>query len=341
MDLSVEEIAELVGGTVSGDASIRIRGLNGLREAKPDDLSFFSDPKYAPHMAATEAGAVFVSEEIDKTSTALILVAEPYVAFVQMLNRFEEETLQHPQGIHPTASVHDEAKIAEGVALGPHAVVEAGATVGPGAVLYAGTYVGRDAEIGADTVLYPNVVVRERCRIGARCILHPNATIGGDGFGFAPVGGQQVKIPQVGIVVLEDDVEIGANSTVDRATAGATRIGKGTKIDSQVQVGHNTQIGEHCVISGCTGISGSAIIGNRVTIGGFSGIGGHLEIGDDVLIGGRSGVIGSLPAGSIVSGFPAADHGKVRRFLASRLRLPEALRRLRQLEKRVEELGKE
>lgn len=339
MDLSAEEIAQFVGGTVSGDASVRIRGLNGLREARPDDLSFFSDPKYAPHLALTEAGAILVSEHTGETSATLIRVAEPHLAFVQMLKRFEEETLQHPQGIHPTATVHETARIGEGAALGPHAVVEAGATVGPGAVIYAGAYVGRDAEIGAGAVLYPNAVVRERCRIGARCILHPNVTIGGDGFGFTPLDGQQIKIPQVGIVILEDDVEIGANSSVDRATAGFTRIGRGTKIDSQVQVGHNVQIGEHCVISGCTGIAGSAIIGDRVTIGGFSGIGGHLEIGDDVVIGGRSGVTGSVPAGSIVSGFPAVEHRKARRYLASRLRLPDALRRLRQLEKRVEELG--
>ncbi len=210
--------------------------------------------------------------------------------------------------------------------------------MGVGTVLYAGVYIGRDAQVGPECVLYPNVVIRERCYVGARCVLHPNATIGGDGFGFANVGGQQVKIPQVGNVVLGDDVEIGANSSIDRATAGSTRVGTGTKIDCQVQVGHNVHIGEHCVISGCTGISGSAVIGNGVTIGGFSGVGGHIEIGDHVIIGGRSGVNASLPAGSIVSDFPATEHSKARRYLASKFRLPEALKRLRQLEKRVEEL---
>lgn len=338
MDLSVDEIARMVGGTVVGDGARRVHGLNGLRHAESGDLTFYSDTRYADLLARTRASAVLVPPDVTDGPSALIQVASPYAAFGQLLQRIESETLKHPSGIHPLSAIDPSARIGDGAAVGPHATVEAGANVGARTVLYPGVYIGRDAVVGDDCVMYPNAVVRERCILGDRCLIHPNVSIGGDGFGFAVVDGKRVKIPQVGNVVLGDDVEVGSNTSIDRATAGSTRIGTGTKIDSQVQIGHNTHIGEHCTICGCSAIAGSAEIGNYVTIGGYSCVNGHIEVGDNVMIGGRSAVTASLPAGSIVSDYPATDHTKVRRYLISKFRLPEALKRLRQLEKRVDEL---
>lgn len=338
MDLSIDEIAQLVGGTVIGDGRLRVRGLNALQHAQSGELTFYSGAKYAEQFAHTNASAVFVPPDVAEGPAALIQVANPYAAFAQMLQRYESEALKHPAGVHPAAVVDPSAEIGQDAAIGANATIEAGSIVGPRTVIYSGAYVGRDAVIGADCVVYPNAVIRERCVLGQRCIIHSNATIGGDGFGFVVMDGKRIKIPQVGNVVLGDDVEIGANTSIDRATAGSTRIGTGTKIDSQVQVGHNTHIGEHCAISGCCAIAGSATIGNNVTVGGLSGIGGHIEVGDNVVVGGRSGVTGSVPAGSTVSDFPATDHSKVRRYLSSKFRVPEALKRLRQLEKRMDKL---
>lgn len=337
MDLSVNEIARLVGGTVVGDGDSRIHGLNSLQHARPGDIAFYTGGRYAGQFAQTRASAVLVAEDVSQGPAALIQVANPYAAFTQLLYKYEAETLRHPTGVHPAAFVDPTAELAEGAAIGPHATVDAGARIGARTVVYSGVYVGRDAIVGDDCVLYPNAVIRERCVVGRRCILHPNVSIGGDGFGFVPMDGRRAKIPQVGNVVLGDDVEIGANTSIDRATAGSTRIGTGTKIDSQVHVGHNAHIGEHCAISGCCAIAGSATIGNNVTIGGLAAVGGHLEVGDNAMIGGRSGVTASVPAGSVVSGFPATDHAKARRYLVSKFRVPEALRRLRQLEKRMDE----
>lgn len=341
MDLSVDEIARLVGGTVVGDGSRHIRGLNGLRRAESGELTFYADSRYEPLFSATRASAVLVGADIDSGPTTLIRVDNPYAAFAQLLHHREAELLCHHGGVHSAAAIDPTAEIGEAAAIGPYATIDAGASVGARSVIYPGVYIGRDCVVGADCVLYPNVVLRDRCFIGDRCIIHPNVSIGGDGFGFAAIDGKRVKIPQVGNVVIGDEVEIGSNSSIDRATAGSTRIGNGTKIDCQVQIGHNAEVGEHCAISGCCGISGSALIGNNVTIGGFSAINGHIEIGDNALIGGRSSVTASVPAGAVFSGFPATDHAKARRYLASKFRLPEALKRLRQLEKRVEELERD
>jgi len=226
------------------------------------------------------------------------------------------------------------------VALDAYAVVAPGARIGDRSVLYAGVYIGRETSIGPDCVIYPHVSIRERVKMGARCILHANSTIGSDGFGFASAGGRKLKIPQIGGVIMGDDVEIGSNTSIDRATTGNTTIGSGTKIDNLVQVGHNVVIGEHCTISGASAIAGSTIIGNNVTIGGQVGTAGHLKIGDNAVIGGRAGITNTVLANATVSGFPQNDHRVTRRILASMPFLPEALRRLRKLEKQVEDLGK-
>lgn len=336
MNKSVHEVAEMVRGTVVGDGDVRITGLGGIAEAVDGDLTFLSHPRFLSHLYTTGAAAVLVSEQCDNgTEKPLIRVPDPYRAFAIMLSEFEAETLQHPTGIHPTAVIGENVTLGQGVALDAHVILAPGSSIGADAVLYAGVYIGRGSSVGPGTVIYPNTTVREGVTIGARCLIHNNASIGSDGFGFQSANGAPTKIPQVGSVVIGDDVEIGANSSVDRATCGETRVGDGTKIDNLVQVGHNVKIGKHCTISGSTGIAGSAVIGDHVTLGGMVGVGNHVEIGDNVTVGGRSGVTKSVESGRIVSGFPVTDHSESRRILASQHRLPQALRRIRDLEERM------
>ncbi len=337
MNKSVYEVAEMVRGTVVGDGDVRITGLGGIVEAADGDLTFLGDPRFLPHLQTTGAAAVLVPEQcVNGTEKPLIQVFDPYRAFTLMLSEYEAETLKHPQGIHPTAAVGENVTLGEGVALDAHVVLSEGCSVGEGAVLYAGVYVGRGSSIGAGTVIYPNTTVREGVTIGARCLIHNNASIGSDGFGFHYANGALAKVPQVGLVIIGNDVEIGANSSVDRATCGETRIGNGTKIDNLVQVAHNVKIGQHCTISGNSAIAGSASIGDNVTIGGMVGVGNQVEIGDNVMVGGRSGVTKSVDSGRVVSGFPVSDHNEARRILMSQRRLPQALRRIRNLEERLE-----
>ena len=336
MNKSVHEVAEMVRGKVVGDGEVRITGLGGIAEAVDGDLTFLGSPRFLSHLQTTGAAAVLVPEHcVNGTKKPLIQVLDPYRAFTLMLSEIEAETLKHPTGIHPTAVVGKNVTLGKGVALDAHVTLSDGCNIGDGAILYAGVYVGRGASIGAGTVIYPNTTIREGVALGARCLIHNNASIGSDGFGFQSANGARAKVPQVGCVIVGDDVEIGANSSVDRATCGETRIGDGTKIDNLVQIGHNVKIGKHCTISGSSGIAGSATIGDHVTIGGMVGVGDHVEIGDNVMVGGRSGVTKSVEAGRVVSGFPVRDHDESRRIVAGQRRLPQALRKIRQLEERL------
>ncbi len=338
MNKTVEEIAALVGGVVVGDGGARITGLNGIREASESELTFLGNPQYKPFLDTTQAVAVLVPHDCEPGKKTVIQVSNPYQAFAMVLKEFENELIRHPYGIHPSAVVGEHVRLGDHVNLDAHTRIADGATIGNNVVLYAGVYVGRDAVIGDDTVIYPNSVVRERVIVGARCVIHNNVSLGADGFGFSAVNGRRVKIPQVGTVLIGDDVEIGANSAIDRATAGETIIGDGTKIDNLVQIGHNVRIGKHCTISGSTGIAGSAVIGDRVTIGGKVAINGHIEIGDDVVVAGWSAISHSIESGRVVSGYPPFDHAEARRILVSQRRVPDALRRIRQLEQRLQQL---
>ena len=335
MNLTVNEIAAMVGGTVHGDGTTAITGVNGIEEAGEGDLIFVRDSKYAAMLSQSKASAVLIAEVPESCPMPAIEVGTPDLAFAQILQSIDTEQTHHPEGIHASASVHAEATLGDGVGVGANATIESGATLGDGVKVYAGAYVGREATLGPGTVVYPNVVIREGCKIGARCVIHSGAIIGSDGFGFAPLGGQWAKIPQVGIVVLGDDVEVGSCTCIDRATFGETVVGKGTKIDNIVQVGHNVQIGEHCAIAGTTGIAGSARIGNGVRIGASSGIKGHIEIGDQVTVAARSGVTNSIEPGRVVSGFPAIDHSEQRRVMVGQRRVPDLLRRVKQLERKL------
>lgn len=339
MEIKVSEVAQLVGGVVQGNSSIAIHGVNGLLEAGPGELTFARSPRYFAELRESGASAALVPFPAPPDAPmTTICVEQPDVAFLIVLQRFASEVTHPVAGIHPTACISADARLGDSVAAGAHACVEPGAEIGDRVVLYPGVYVGARCRIGADTVLYPNVVLREDTEVGARCIVHAGACIGSDGFGFADFGGRWCKIPQIGKVIIGDDVEIGSNTTVDRATFGITRIGSGTKIDNLVQIGHNVQLGEHCAIAGKAGMAGSARIGSHVRIGADAGIAGHITIGDGATVGARAGVTRSVEANKIVSGFPAIDHALQRRVMVAQQKAPEMLRRLNELERKLQEL---
>ncbi|MBI3119463.1 MAG: UDP-3-O-(3-hydroxymyristoyl)glucosamine N-acyltransferase [Candidatus Hydrogenedentes bacterium] len=338
MNMTLGEIAKLVGGELQGDPDLRITGLNGLAEAQPGELSFVRGGKYLQLAASTRAAAVLMSQRPENCPAAVIVVPQPDLAFAQLLQYCEAHQTRHPQGIHPTAVIGENVSLGQNVALDAQVRIGDDAVIADDVVIYAGSYIGHGAKIGRGTVIYPNVTIREETEVGAGCIIHAGAAIGSDGFGFAFLEGQWVKIPQVGRVVLGDNVEVGSNAAIDRATFGVTQIGDGVKVDNLVQIGHNVQIGAHSAIAGMAGIAGSTIIGKNVRIGPNAGLNGHIEIGDGVSIVGRSGVTKSVESGKTVSGFPAMDHNLDRRVLVAQQQVPELLRRVRQLERQVQAL---
>ncbi len=339
--LTVTEIAERLGGLLEGDGHAVITGLAGIREAQAGQLSFVANPQYAAAAAATQASAVIVAADWSRPcSAALIRVNNPDKAFAAAAQWFAPPAPPPLTGVHPTAIVAPDVILGGGAALGPYCVVEAGARIGERAILHAGCYIGHGAAVGADCRLYPHVSIREYCRLGDRCILHNGVVIGSDGFGYVQEGAIRRKIPQIGIVVIGDDVEIGANTTVDRARFGQTRIGNGVKIDNLVQIAHNVIIGDNAVIVAQVGISGSSTIGARAILAGQVGIAGHLTIGEDVIIGAQSGVSKSIPAKSFVLGSPAQPYEKTVKIHAMTMRLPELKEKLAALEQRLAALEK-
>ena len=334
---TVKELADYLGGVVEGDGGVVISGLGTLESAGPEAITFLANPKYAAKVAETSAGAVLMVPGGERFGRTAILVANPYLGFAKLLTLFY--TAPHNAvGVLPGANVSATATIGEDTSIYPGVCVGRNVVVGSRTVLYPGVVLYDDVIVGDDCTLHANAIVRERCRIGSRCILQPGAVIGSDGFGYAPDGNSYYRIPQIGIVVLEDDVEIGANSCIDRAAIEVTRVGRGTKLDNLVQVAHNCQIGEECMIVSQVGISGSARIGNHVTLAGQVGVAGHLTIGDNVIVGGQSGVASSLPANAAYSGSPTIPH---REWLKSSMvfpRLPEIRKTVSSLEKRIAEL---
>ncbi len=297
MDFKLDELARLSGGELTGDGAITITGAASLAEATAGEITFFGNPRYMPQLRKTKASAVFVPVEFaEKIDAALIRVAQPAKAFEQVVLRLAPQPIEFAPGIHPTAVVAPDAKIGARVSIQAHAVIEAGAVIGDDTFIGAGVYIGHETKIGSECRIYPHVSIRERCLVGARVIIHGGVIIGGDGFGFEIADGRHQKVPQIGIVQIDDDVEIGANTAIDRARFGRTWIQRGVKIDNLVQVGHNVVVGQHSVIAAQTGVAGSSRIGEHVMIGGQVGIAGHLEIGDRNLIGAKTGVSKSLPA---------------------------------------------
>jgi UDP-3-O-[3-hydroxymyristoyl] glucosamine N-acyltransferase len=337
MDVTLDELGRLVGGKVTGDGKTVIRAVNGLREAGPGDITFLANTKYAPLLSATKASAVIVSDGTPAPIPTLS-VRNPDLAFGLVAQHLYGGARRPPAGVHPTAVVAPSAVLGKNVTVGAGTVVEEGASVGDNAVLYPQVYVGAEASIGPDALLYPQVVVRERCRVGARVILHSGTVVGSDGFGYATDKGVHHKIPQVGIVVIEDDVELGANVAIDRARFGRTVIGRGTKIDNLVQIGHNVVLGQGCLLVSQSGIAGSTRVGNYVMMAGQTGVVGHLEIGDQAIITAQSGITKDVPPKAIVSGSPAGDRRTHLKELAALSKLPDALQEIRKLRQEIEEL---
>ena len=340
--MTVSDLVASLGGTLlSGRGGLVISGCQSLSEAGPDDLSFFGNEKYLPALRATRAGVVLVPDAVPPgfaesvPQSALVAVPNPSLAFAQVMTRLAPPPPPFRAGVHPTAVVDPSARFdPERVSIGPHVVIEAGVCLGPGSTVGAGCFLGDGVTVGSDCHLHPRVTVMRQCRIGDRVILHPGVVIGADGFGFEQLtDGSREKIPQVGIVVLEDDVEIGANSCVDRARFGQTRIGAGSKIDNMVQIGHNVVIGRHCVIAAQTGVAGSTRLQDGVTLAAQVGVAGHLELASGVVVTAQSGVGKSLRTPGIYMGNHVEPMRKMLRIMAAREKLPELLQRVRALEK--------
>ena len=337
MGCTLGELARRLGAELVGAADAEVCSVATLDAAGPGDVSFLANPKYRPLLEATRAGAVIVGPRDRVEGRNLLVASDPYLAFARAV------TLLHPvdhprRGVEAGAWVHATARLGDEVTALAGATVEEGAAVGDRTVLYPGAYVGRGARVGDDCVLYPNAVVREGCVLGDRVILQPGCVVGSDGFGYARQEGRHLKIPQVGIVVLEDDVEVGAGTTIDRAALGETRIGRGTKIDNLVQIAHNVTVGQDCLLVAQVGVSGSTRVGNRVILAGQVGVVGHISIGDGAVVGAQSGVGADLPAGATVSGSPAFDHRDWLRAQASLRKLPELRHKIQELERRLASL---
>jgi UDP-3-O-[3-hydroxymyristoyl] glucosamine N-acyltransferase len=325
-------LADAIGARLQG-TDAEVSGIAAVDAAGPGQVTFLSNPKYTLQARETKASAIIARQPIPGAGCAFLLTPDPYLAFARAVEQFHPP-VRLAAGVSAQASVHPTAALGKEVHVGPFAVVAEGAVVGDRVTLYPGAYVGKGAVVGEDSVLHPRVTLYEGVRVGKRVLLHAGCVVGSDGFGFAPTPEGYLKIPQVGTVEIEDDVEIGANTTIDRAALGVTRIGRGTKLDNLIQVGHNVEIGRDTVIAALVGIAGSARIGNRVMIGGQSGLAGHLEVGDGVMLGAKSGVAVSLTAkeNRAWSGVPAMPHRTWLKMVTLLPRLPELFRRVTRLE---------
>jgi len=340
MKKKLKELAEWVGGTVIGDGDVEISGVAAIEEARPGEITFIATPKYLSKLSETKASAVIASPNVTQGDKPLLSIANPYLAFAKILSLYTQKAYQ-PRGIDPKAWISPTAQMGKEVTLYPFVYVGDRCSIGDRATLYPGVWVGDDSSIGVESILYANVSIYPGTIIGKRVILHSSVVVGSDGFGYVKDGKKNVKVPQVGHVEIEDDVEIGANTTVDRATLGKTVIHRGVKIDNLVQVAHNVVIGEDSIVVAQVGISGSTKIGSNVTLGGQVGLTGHITIGDNVMVGAQSGVINDLPPNSAYTGTPAIPHREQLRVASATLKLPEMRKTLKEIEarlKRIEEM---
>ena len=328
----LSELAAALGLVCEGGTDPLIEGAAGIESAGPAQITFVDHPRFARHLAASRAAAVILRPGVPCVLPCL-RADDPHAAFAAVLARFAPRRDRvFPPGVHPTAVVDPTAELGEGVAIGPYAVVGAGARLGDRCALGPHVVIGPDALLGADCTLYAHAIVREECVLGAEVIVHSGAIVGSDGFGFLPGPDGLRKIPQIGRVVLEDRVEVGANACVDRAQTDVTRVGRGSKLDNLVQVGHNVTIGRDCALSAQTGVSGSSVVGDRVVMGGQTGVADHLRVGNDVKVGAQSGVDRDVADGQVIFGYPATEKRRAYRIIALTHRLPEIAARLRRVE---------
>jgi UDP-3-O-[3-hydroxymyristoyl] glucosamine N-acyltransferase len=334
---TLEELARLCGAELAGDGALRISGLASLAEAGPSDVSFLANPRYRRDFELTRAGAVLVDRRapIARTDLALLRCADPNRAWTAVIQAFAPAPAAVRAGVHPSASVDASAHVDPSAWVGPHCSIEAGARVGAQAVLHAHVAVGANARVGAHSVLHPNVVLYEGVEVGARCVVHAGAVLGSDGFGFERDASGWVKVPQCGTVVIEDEVEIGANCTIDRARFGATRIGRGAKLDNLVHVAHNVRVGARTLLIAQVGLAGSCNIGSDAIVAGQVGVVGHVTIGDRASVSAQSGVTGDVPAGAVYSGTPARPRMQSLRSQAQLSRVESLARRVEALEREL------
>lgn len=338
MKKTLVEIAALIHGTATHTAGIEITGVTNIDDAGPGDITF-AVPPHLDKAGKCAAAAVIIPDTIETFPKPAIRVANPRMAFTTLLSLFTPKP-DVPPGIHPAAVVSATAKLGANVSIMAYAVIDEYAEIGDHTIIYPHTYIGREATIGSHSLIYPNVTVRENCHIGDRVIIQSGAVIGSDGFGFVTIDGRHQKVPQVGNVIIEDDVEIGANTCLDRATTGSTIVKQGTKIDNLVHLAHNVVVGENCFFVAQTGIAGSAKIGNNVTFAGQAGSAGHLTIGDNCVFAARSAPINDIPANSFYAGFPARPHKEWLRSEAAIGRLPDLIKKIRELEQRLADIEK-
>jgi UDP-3-O-[3-hydroxymyristoyl] glucosamine N-acyltransferase len=338
MHKTLGELAKIVGGEVIGDPKIKIAGARGIREAKEGDITFVAHSRYAALTDETRASAVIVALRAAGCPKPMIRVQDPSLAFARVVAALHPVEVRHPKGRHKTAVIAKSAKIGRNVGIGAYVVIEADACIGADTVLYPGCFIGRGARIGKNSLLWDHVSVRERVEIGDRVVIQSGTVIGSEGFGYAVVDGVYQLIPQVGTVLIEDDVEIGANVTIDRARFDKTIIGRGTKIDNLVQIAHNVVVGKNSIIVAQAGISGSTHLGNNVTIAGQAGLVGHISVGDGAVCAAQAGVTKDVPAHMVVSGYPAKPHQEAKKLIAYVSRLPELSQLVHDLKKRIEAL---
>lgn len=333
--MKLAEIARIIDCRLEGSPDVEIQRVAGIEEAGPGDLTFVSNRKYLRHISKTRAAAIILGEDVEPVSIPSLRTADPYFAFARALEIFYAP-LRQETGIHPSALVHEEAEIGEGASIGAFSVVGKGCRIGSDVTIFPHVVLYPGVQIGNSVCIHSNVTIRESCIIGDRVILQNGAVIGGDGLGFAPTkDGGFYKILQTGKVILEDDVEIGANTTVDRAAVGDTVIRRGAKLDNLVQIGHGAKVGEDCVLAAQAGLAGSTRLGRSVWVGGQAGFAGHLDVGDRAVITAQSGTSHDIPPDSIVSGSPAFDNRSWLRSVAALPKLPDLLRRIRELEKEL------
>jgi UDP-3-O-[3-hydroxymyristoyl] glucosamine N-acyltransferase len=339
LEKTLEELAVLLDGTIIGDADVPINGINSLDEAGNGEISFLANPKYSEKLLTTRASAILVKPGTESIGKNLLIVQDPYVAFGTLLEYFHRRP-SPKAGIHPLAFIGENALVSNEASIYPHVYVGNRSRIAKDVILFPGVVIDCDVTIGEGSVLYPNVTVYRECIVGKRVTLHAGVVIGSDGFGFAMPGQENRKIPQVGIVQIDDDVEIGANTTIDRATLGRTWIQRGVKIDNLVQIAHNVVIGANSIIVAQVGISGSTKIGESVMIGGQAGVIGHLNIGDHAMIAAKAGIHKDIPPGHICAGAPQQPYREWRRTAATLPKLPEMRNKITALNRRVEALEK-
>ena len=334
MKKRLSELAEYVGGAVIGNGEVEITSVASIEDAQPGDITFIANPKYRSKLNETRASAVIVGSEIAEVDKPLLRTANPYLAFGQILALYTHIPYQ-PKGIDPHAWISPTARVGKDVTIHPFAYVGDRSVIGERVVLYPGVTVAEECSIGDDSILYPHVSLYRRTVLGRGVILHAGVVVGSDGFGYAKDGRKNKKVPQVGSVEIEDDVEIGANTTIDRGTLGKTTIRKGVKIDNLVQIAHNVVIGEDSLVVAQVGISGSTRIGSNVTLGGQVGLAGHISIGDNVMIGAQSGVPNDVPPNGIYTGSPIIPHRDYLRMAMSLPKVPEMRKALNEIERRL------